>query len=139
MIAWLTTLVFFTSTTGISIYEHICNTTGLKEISLLELLCLDDIPEKDILCCEEEIVESDDCCDLNTSFSKYSPSGKTESGESFDLTPSPTDLLFVEMLFKSIYAEYSSIEDVQDKAPNPHIYQPKSTSERLSEIQSYLC
>lgn len=139
IISWLTIVVFFTSTTGFSIYEHICNVKDIKAISLYELLCLDTSQIDD--CCSDDSTVSlqDDCCDNEVSFNKYIPTGKTETQDLsltapvFALSEKHNNWLELTPL------QSTGVEHSLSTAPDPHIHQPKSVSERLSGIQSYLC
>lgn len=138
IISWLTIVVFFTSTTGFSIYEHICNISDLRIVAFSELFCITTIESEDSCCETNNPIPQEDCCDHEVSFNKYIPTGKVET-QDFTITAPFFALLeknnnWLEFPFKTISQEHSS-----SKAPNPNIHRPKSTSERLSFIQSYLC
>lgn len=136
ILSWISIIVFFTSTTGMSVYEHICHSSNSKSVSLSQLAC--DSTEKSDDCCSGES-NHDECCDVGVSFEKYIPNGKTESHY----------FAYEILLLKALPVNYNWNEWIQNpytldvkvlaNPPNPHVSQPKTVSERLSFIQSYLC
>ena len=136
LLAWISILVFFISTNGIVIYKHMCLSSDTNSISLSQLLC-DDIQEEESCCSGTN--NHDDCCDVDLSFEKYTPSGKSELEKlsyNIDWTyflDQPT------AFYNSTQQQYFEILSVFPNPPNPYINQPKTVSERLAHIQSYLC
>lgn len=137
LLAWISILVFFISTNGIVIYKHICLSSDTNSISLSQLLCETEVQEEESCCSGTN--NHDDCCDVDLSFEKYTPSGKSELQklsyqivwESFPDQPIAFN--------NSIQQQYFEILSVFPNSPNPYIHQPKTVSERLADIQSYLC
>lgn len=136
LLAWISIIVFFISTNGIVIYKHICLSTNKNSISLTQLLC--DKEEKKADCCSNTKKHSD-CCDLDYAFEKYTPSGKSELEKLsykivWDQFKTPTT-----KFIQSLQQQYFEVLSVFPNPPNPFIQQPKTVSERLADIQAYLC
>lgn len=137
ILSWISILVFFTSTTGVAIYEHICHSSNTKSVALNHIACDQDNKKSDD-CCSGESSHSD-CCDMGVSFEKYSPDGQTEQ---FKFSKIVKCELTTPQFFE--WQEWNTnryIESVSilPNPPNPHISNPKSVSERLADVQSYLC
>lgn len=136
LLAWVSILVFFISINGIVIYKHICLSNNKNSVSLNQLLC--DEVEKDDDCCSNTKKHSD-CCDLDFAFEKYTPSGKSELEKlSYKIVWDHLKILPTESI-QSIPHQYCEVLSVFPNIQNPFIQHPKTVSERLSEIQSYLC
>lgn len=113
-----------------------CLSSNTNSISLSELLC-DDIEEEESCCSGTN--NHDDCCDVDLTFEKYTPNGKSEL-EKLSYKIDWTHALDQPTAFyNSTHQQYFEILSVFPNPPNPYIHQPKTVSERLADIQSYLC
>jgi|GEM_PF-5175870 len=128
-------LVFSVSTTGFSVYEHICYTQNTRTLSLHDLNH-QQAAEKD--CCSSE-EEKGKCCDIEQSFAKYTPEGKTEPGihqgvlKYIAIIPPTGEFRF----WEPVYTPEDPL--LLPNPPNPKVESPPAVSERLARIQSYLC
>ncbi len=139
ILAWVTILVFSFSTTGVSIYNHICNVADYKSVTLSELWC-EDLSQLENCCNEDENARAnDDCCDNNISFNKYIPNGNIEQQSQLDALPVSAALPLYQ--FRNFEASLLILfkNKHYHQAPDPHISNPKSVSQRLAEVQSYVC
>lgn len=136
ILSWMMMLVFITSTTGTPIYEHICSAKDLLSISISNQSCEEDISAHS--CCDEA-PKQNNCCENNFSFQKYNPNGKTEQAA----VKIKLQVLFKLPSFGNPFAGsseyYAGIAKKILKQEDPRIHAPKSTWERLSFIQTYLC
>lgn len=137
ILAWLSILVFFTSTTGMPIFKHICHSSNTKMASITELVC----EEVDVIdtCCQGA-EEHHDCCDTDVSFEKYTPNGKIEKESVIKVQICACDICspqFVEIEF--LIYQGVTVDDQSLAPPSPDISDPLTVQERLSLVQSYLC
>lgn len=136
ILSWISIIVFFTSTTGMSVHEHFCHSSNFRSVSLSHQAC-DEIDKTDDCCAQDK--SHDNCCDTDVSFEKYHPNGKVEH-HSFSFEILSVSILPVNYNWNEwINNPYTEDVKVLANPPNPHISQPKTVSERLSQIQSYLC
>lgn len=137
ILAWLSILVFFISTTGMPIFKHICYTSNTKMASITELVC-EEVDAKDTCCQGSE--KHDNCCDTDVSFEKYTPNAKIEKETGLQVQICACgicDLQFFELAFP-IY-QGVTVDDQSLAPPSPDITAPLTVQERLSLVQSYLC
>lgn len=118
------------------IYEHICHSSNSRAVSFNQLLC-EDVDQPDSCCSDEN--DHKDCCDVDVSFKKYTPHGKTEQQGLSKIFQTEALLPFQFNRQDWINNTYTENVKVLANPPNPQITQPKTVSERLSYIQSYLC
>ncbi len=136
ILAWISIVVFFISTNGIVVYKHFCLSSNSNSVSLSQLLC--DEVEKDDSCCSG-INDHDECCEVDFAFEKYTPSGKSElESLSYKIVWDQVSLLPTEFI-ANLQPQYFEVLSVFPNPPNPNIHQPKTVSERLADIQAYLC
>lgn len=118
------------------IYKHFCLSSNTSSISLSQLLC--EEVEKDDECCTG-FSNHDECCDVDLKFEKYSPDGSSElKNLSYNIVWEIAPILPFEGI-KSTSQQYFEILQVFPNPPNPNLQQPKTVSERLADIQAYLC
>lgn len=135
LLAWISIIVFFISTNGIVIYKHICLSSNTNSISLNQLLCEEEDEED---CCSSTN-NHDNCCDVDFKFEKYSPNGKTELKDlAYSNAWESSPILPFEFI-KSTSEQYFEVLNVFSNPPNPNLNHPKTVSERLADIQAYLC
>lgn len=136
--SWIAIVVFLTSTTGVSVYEHICHTSAFKSIGFNQVSCdLDQPSSKD--CCSKPKKHSD-CCEKDASFQKYHPNGNIEQTLLVKLFN--IEKLLPSTFISQIYwASLNVFNNNSSKknAPPEDIIPPKTLLERLAFIQAYLC
>lgn len=137
ILAIVSILVFFTSTTGMPIFKHICHTSNTKSASILELLC-EEVDVKDTCCAGAD--DHSDCCDTDVSFEKYTPNAKIEKDNALKVNLGTSDIIDAHFSIIEFFVYQGFTIDDQSLAPPfPNITDPLTVQERLSLVQSYLC
>lgn len=134
-------LVFLIGNTGFAVFHHICYTAQTNTYSLWnDAFCATEDAESESCCMAPETTgNEDDCCDEEVLFAKYVP-------EAIEITllALPANAILPATL--PVYELSNWISNVHTDAvlsalhpPNPNIFAPLDTSDRLSGLQRFLC
>ncbi|MBC8047452.1 MAG: hypothetical protein H7Y00_11700 [Fimbriimonadaceae bacterium] len=114
IMSWFLLVVLFISTSGFSVFSHVCSMSGLKEVGISEVES----------CCsqKEEGTKnkldqfSSDCCKTDIQFVKFNFDALRGKNEK-NIIEQPSSIIYIEQLIELNYNEYISYNVSQNLPP----------------------